>query len=62
MQDTEEKSASVTLLRKVQTDGGGKGREGFQQTCVSFKVSGNFLIDIQYDILLLLKLTKGLLC
>lgn len=52
----QKKSASVKLLRKVQTDGGGKGSEGFQWTPVPFKVSGNFPTDIPYDILLLVKL------
>lgn len=36
MQDTEEKSASVMQLRKVQTDGDGKKMKGFLWTPVSF--------------------------
>lgn len=48
------------LIRKAQTDGEGNETEVFQWTPVPFKVSGNST-DIQYDILLLLKFTKGLL-
>lgn len=53
------KSVSVMLLRKVQTHGAGKGQEVLQWTPVPFKVNKKFLIDIQSDILLPLKLTKG---
>lgn len=50
------------LLRKMQTHGARKGEEVLQWTPVPFKVNGKFLIDIQSDILLLLKLTKGSSC
>lgn len=61
-QDAKERSAFVTLLRKVQADGGGKGTEVFQWTPMPFKLSEIFLTDIRYGILLPLKLTKGLHC
>lgn len=48
--------------RKVQTHGAGKGQEVLQWTPVPFKVNEKFLIDIQSDSLLLLKLTKGSSC
>lgn len=62
IENTVKKSVSVRLLRKVQTHGGEKGQEVFQWTSVPFKVNGKFLTDIQYDIELLLILTKDSLC
>lgn len=49
----------IFLCDAAKAYGQGKGHEVLQWTPVPFKMYGKILIDIQSDILLLLKLTKG---